>query len=164
MMFCLANLKKIGKAAVRAALPLVLVLGGLDAAHAGALGMAVVPTTIIYPGQVIDASQLSVVDVTNPNLIEGYARSIDEVRGMVSSRTLLPGRTIMISGLKRPYTVRRGDKLTLVYDNGILRITAAGTPLADANTGDLISARNTDTGVIISGTVMADGTILVAQK
>jgi flagella basal body P-ring formation protein FlgA len=54
--------------------------------------------------------------------------------------------------------------VVLVYDNGGLRITAAGTPLADAITGDLIKARNTDTGVILSGTVMADGSILVAQK
>ncbi len=150
------------RVAIRAALPVMLSVSSWAAA--GEMGVAVVPRTIIYPGQEINAGQLDVVDVTNPNLIEGYARSIDEVRGMISNRTLVPGRTIMISALRKPFAVRRGDKTILVYDNGVLRITAAGTPLADANTGDLVDVRNTDSGVIISGTVMADGSILVAQK
>jgi flagella basal body P-ring formation protein FlgA len=164
MMFGLANVKNLGKAAIRAVLPLFLAVSSWTAAAAGDLGVAVVPATIIYPGQEIDAGQVRVVDVTNPNLIEGYARSVDQVQGMVTTRTLLPGRTIMLSALRKPFTVKRGDKALLIYDNGSLRITASGTPLADANTGDLIRARNTDSGVIISGTVMADGTILVAQK
>lgn len=164
MMFGLANAKNLGKVAIRAVIPLFLVASSWAAASAGDLGVAVVPATIIYPGQEIDAGQVKVVDVTNPNLIEGYARSVNDVQGMIATRTLLPGRTIMLSGLRKPFTVRRGDKAMLIYDNGTLRITASGTPLADANTGDLIRARNTDSGVIISGTVMADGTILVAQK
>jgi flagella basal body P-ring formation protein FlgA len=161
MMFGFAH-TKIWRAAIMAALPMLLSLSSWAAA--GELGMAVVPKTIIYPGQEIDPGQLEAVDVTNPNLIEGYARSVSEVQGMITTRTLLPGRTIMVSALRQPYTVKRGDKVVLVYDNGTLRITASGTPLADAITGDLIRARNTDTGVIISGTVMADGSILVAQK
>jgi flagella basal body P-ring formation protein FlgA len=52
----------------------------------------------------------------------------------------------------------------LVYDNGGLKITAAGTPLNDGVVGDLIKVRNTDTGVIISGTVRPDSSILVVQK
>lgn len=164
MMFGLANLERFGKVAIRAVLPLLLAASSWATASADDFGVAVVPSTIIYPGQEIDAGQVRVVDVTNPNLIEGYARSVGEVQGMVTTRTLIPGRTIMLSALRKPYTVKRGDKALLIYDNGTLRITASGVPLADANTGDLIRARNTDSGVIISGTVMADGTILVAQK
>jgi flagella basal body P-ring formation protein FlgA len=162
MMFGLAHSKTLAKVAIRAAFPVFLSVSSWAAA--GELGVAVVPRTIIYPGQEISASQVAVVAVTNPNLIDGYARSIADVQGMISNRTLVPGRTIMISALRKPYMVKRGDKATLIYDNGKLRITAAGTPLADANVGDLISVRNTDSGVIISGTVMSDGTILVAQK
>ena len=164
MMFGLAHAKRFGKGAIRAVLPVLLAAASWVAASAGDMGVAVVPATIIYPGQEIDPGQVHVVDVTNPDLIEGYARSVEEVQGMVTTRTLIPGRTIMLSALRKPYTVKRGDKALLIYDNGGLRITASGTPLADANTGDLIRARNTDSGVIISGTVMADGTILVAQK
>ena len=82
----------------------------------------------------------------------------------MTTRTLLPGRTIMVSALRQPNTLKRGDKILLVYDGGGLRITAAGTPLADGATGDLIQVRNTDTGVILSGTIMPDKSVLVVQK
>jgi flagella basal body P-ring formation protein FlgA len=104
------------------------------------------------------------VEVTNRNLAKGYAQDISQVKGLVTTRTLLPGRTIMITSLRQPYTVKRGDKTLLVYDSGGLRITAAGTPLGDGVVGELIQVRNTDTGVVISGTVMPDRSILVVQK
>lgn len=150
------------RAALWAALPLLLATP--SAALAEGLGFAVVPTQIIYPGESIDAKRLEMVEVTNPNLMAGYARDVSEVTGLITTRTLLPGRTITVSVLRQPYAVKRGDKVLLVFDNGGLRITASGTPLADAVVGDLIQARNTDTGVIISGTVLADGSILAVQK
>jgi flagella basal body P-ring formation protein FlgA len=162
MMFGPSHSQSIKGIALAAILPLLLAASPVAAA--GEFGKAVVPVTTIYPGQEIETGQLETVDVTNPNLMGGYARTVSEVQGMVTTRTLLPGRTIMVSALRQPYTVKRGDKIVLVYDHGGLRITASGTPLADAITGDLIRARNTDTGVIISGTVMADGSVLVAQK
>lgn len=133
-------------------------------AFADNLGYAVVPTQIIYPGEEVDVKRLQRVEVTNHNLAQGYAQDIAQVQGLVTTRTLLPGRTIMIASLRQPYSVRRGDKILLVYDNGGLRITASGTPLGDGVIGELIQVRNTDTGVIISGTVMPDRSILVVQK
>ncbi|MDB5556711.1 MAG: flagella basal body P-ring formation protein FlgA [Rhizobium sp.] len=153
-------------ALTRTALGAVLSVSILAPSHAMAdsLGYAVVPTQIIYPGEEIDSKRLQTVEVTNKNLSGGYARDVSEVKGLVTTRTLLPGRTIMVSALRQPYTVKRGDKVLLVYDNDGLRITASGTPLADGVVGELIQARNTDTGVILSGTVMPDRTVLVVQK
>jgi len=164
MMFGLAHIKRFAGKAAAVLLPVALSLAAWSTAQAVDLGKAAIPRTIIYPGQPISADQIEVVAVTNPNLIEGYARSAEEVDGMVTTRTLLPGRTIMISSLRKPFTVRRGDKTLLVFDNGMLRITASGVPLGDGNIGDVVQVRNADSGAIISGTVLADGTILVAQK
>ena len=137
MMFGFQHSKKLKRVALLAALQVITFLAAPVTAEE--LGEAVVPTRIIYPGEEVEASKLETVDVTNPNLAEGYARQISEVEGLISTRTLLPGRTIMVSSLRQPYTVKRGDKVVLVYDNGGLRITASGTPLADAITGALIS-------------------------
>jgi flagella basal body P-ring formation protein FlgA len=149
----------------RAALAaLVPAMFAVSVAHAETLGFAVVPTQIIYPGEQIDAKRLKLVEVTNRNLALGYASDVNQVEGLVTTRTLLPGRTIMVGGLKQPSAVKRGDKILLVYDNGVLRITAAGTPLAEGAVGELIQVRNTDTGVILSGTIMPDRSVLVVQK
>ncbi|MBB3162148.1 flagella basal body P-ring formation protein FlgA [Rhizobium laguerreae] len=128
------------------------------------MGYAVVPTTIIYPGDTLSSSQLQEVEVTNPNLAGDYAKSISQVEGMVSKRTLLPGRTISVSGLREAYTVTRGSSIRLVLSLGAMTISAAGTPLEDGTIGQVVRARNMDSGVIVSGTVLADGTVHVRAK
>ncbi|MEI2298002.1 flagellar basal body P-ring formation chaperone FlgA [Ensifer sp. MJa1] len=125
---------------------------------------AVIPTQTIYPGETLDPSRVEVVDVTNPDLADGYVRTLNEIDGKVTKRTLLPGRVILVSALREQYAVERGSSVRLVFSNGGLTISAAGSPLQDAAVGELIRVRNIDTGVIVSGTVMADGTIHVVAK
>jgi len=126
--------------------------------------MAVIPTQTIYPGEVIDRNRLEVVEVTNPALAGDYATSTEQVTGKVTSRTLLQGRVILVSALREPYAVERGKAVRIVFTNGPLTITAGGAPLENAAVGDLIRVRNTDSGIIVSGTVMDDGTIHVVAK
>lgn len=125
---------------------------------------AVVPTDTIYPGEAIPSGKLDRVKVTNPNLAGGFAADFNEVVGMLSTKTLLPGRTIPLATLKRPYAVIRGSQLRLVFNIGNLTISAAGSPMDDANIGDVIRVRNLDSGQIVSGTVMGDGTVQVMAK
>ena len=125
---------------------------------------AVVPKQVIYPGETISANQIDVVTVTNPNIAGGYARIAEEVVGRVAKRTLLPGRTIPVNGLREAYAIKRGANVRLTFAIGNMVISAAGTPLTDAMVGDLIKVRNTDSGSIVSGTVMADGTVQVMAK
>ena len=169
MMFRLIAALRTGKALPalrRAALAVSAVLAGLFAADAALADarMAVVPKRIIYPGEEIQAGQLEEVEVTNPNLVKGYAESIKQVDGLISKRTLLPGRVILVSALREPFAVSRGTTVQLVFDDGSLLLRAAGTPLQDAAIGELIKVRNKDSGVIVSGTVMADGTVHVVAK
>lgn len=125
---------------------------------------AVVPKRIIYPGEEIQAGQLELVEVTNPNIVKGFAQNVDEVSGLVTKRTLLPGRVILVSALREPFLVSRGTTVQMVFDNGSLVIRASGTPLQDGAAGELIRVRNKDSGVTVSGTVMADGTVHVVAK
>lgn len=142
-------------------LPMMGLMGGAARAD---MGMAIVPTQIIYPGQEILPIHLKEVEVTNPNIARGYASVMDEVAGMVSTRTLLPGRTIQVSSLRAPYAVKRGTTVRLTFAVGNMLISASGTPLENAAVGDVIRVRNLDSGVTVSGTVMGDGTVQVMAK
>lgn len=150
----------------RAALVAPATLVGLLVADAALADTrtAVVPKRIIYPGEEIQAGQLEVVEVTNPNIVKGFAQNVDEVSGLVTKRTLLPGRVILVSALREPFLVSRGTTVQMVFDNGSLVIRASGTPLQDGAAGELIRIRNKDSGVTVSGTVMADGTVHVVAK
>ena len=167
-----ANVPLANTAATRAdLLPRVLAFAGV--VLAGLLSsqpawaekrMAVIPTQTIYPGEIIDANRLEEVEVTNPALTGDYAVSTEQVTGKVTSRTLIQGRVILVSALREPYAVERGKAVRIVFSNGPLTITAGGAPLENAAVGDLIRVRNTDSGIIVSGTVMDDGTIHVVAK
>lgn len=147
-----------GIAAVAAALFLVPAVAGAASRY------AVVPTQVIYPGDTLQRSQLDIVEVTNPNIAGGFAEQLSEVDGRVAKRTLLPGRTIPLAALREAFAIKRGASLRLTFAIGNMTISASGTSLSDAAVGELIKVRNTDSGVVVSGTVMADGTVQVMAK
>lgn len=141
-----------------------LALAATFAAPALAGSTAVVSERVIYPGEEIPGDILKVVAVTNPNLRGGYAEVLQQVDGMIATRTLLPGRTIPLLALRQPWAVERGSAVPLIFSHNGLTITATGTPMQNASIGDFIRVRNVESGIIIQGTVMADGTIRVAPQ
>ncbi len=138
-------------------------LGALSPALAQA-PMALVPVRTIYPGETITPEHVKPVEVTNPNISAGYVSDISEVEGMISKQTLLPGRTIPAAALREPSLVVRGTSVKLVFTIGNMTLMASGTPMTDGSLGEVVRARNIDSGVMVSGTVMKDGTIQVMAK
>lgn len=149
---------------VRTALAVILILLTGVWRVAAAEPYAVIPKQIIYPGETVEAHMLEMVKVTNRNVRRDYASSMDQVEGMVAKRTLLPGRVVPVSSVRAPYTVERGSVVTMVFSRNGLTITAPGSPLKNGTVGDFIRVRNVNTGVMVSGTVMADGTVRVAAQ
>ena len=146
-----------------AAVALACLISVVASAQAGQ-GTAVVPQRTIYPGEELLANLVREVVVTNPNLRAGYAEITDDVLGKITTRTLLPGRTIPVGALRDAWAVERGKSVKLVFAGGGLTITAVGTPLQNGSIGDFIPVRNIESGVVISGTVMDDGSVRVAAK
>ncbi len=127
-------------------------------------GYAVVPTAMIYPGEPITRNQVTEVPVTNPNIAPGYADNIEAVIGKVSKKTLVSGRIIPLGELRDPFTIQRAATVRITYSKGGMKLSASGTALEDAMTGDLVRVRNRDTGVTVSGTAMQDGTVEVFER
>jgi flagella basal body P-ring formation protein FlgA len=145
---------------------LALAAGPAEAGKAVAANepTAVVPLSVIYPGQTLDASLLTEVDVTNPNVRNDYVHKVADLAGMVAIRTLIPGHVIPVSSVREPYAVERGKPVRLVYKDGALTISATGMPLQNAAIGEFIRVRNIESGVTVSGTVAANGTVEVAAR
>jgi flagella basal body P-ring formation protein FlgA len=144
---------------------LVAVFGLFPAVEAAARApVALVPTKTIYPGEVLTRDHVETVEVTNPNIAGGYASEVAQIDGLIARQTLLPGRTIPLAALRVPAAVTRGGNVRLVFNIGNLTLSASGSPLTDGAIGDVVRARNLDSGVIVSGTVMSDGTIQVMAK
>jgi flagellar basal body P-ring formation protein FlgA len=120
------------------------------------------PKLVIYPGDPISEDMLTEAPVAASSSGGPVAMAVEDVLGMVASRTLLPGRSIPMSALSPPKLVRTGAKVKLLYVDGALTITATGDALQDGFVGQTVKVRNGDSGVILSGRVRSDGSVMVS--
>ena len=163
----------------RAALVIALVAGGMPAfaqetsgqsateiAAGQAVGEAVlIPNRVIYPGETIELASLKQVTlIPGRHKPDGMATIAEELQGKVAKRTLLPGRYIPLAAIRDAWLVEQGASVQVYFTAGALTISAAGVTLQPGAAGDQIKIRNLDSGKIISGTVMADGTIKVSAS
>ena len=141
-----------------AALALVLSAGPAFAADT----IVAVPTVTLYPGDVIGDQQI-VERPFGANALGKFPIIAERelLVGKVARRTLLPGKPIPLNGVKDPDVIVRGGTILAVYRAGGLTITSVVAPLRAGGVGDIIEARNVDSGQIIRGQVQADGTLRV---
>ena len=125
----------------------------------------IVPSAVIYPGHTIEGKGLFSKPFTiKREFASQYAVSAEQVVGKIARRTLLPGKPILVSAVNEPHLVQRGVPAMLVFSTGGLEILATGTPLEPGGIGDFIKVRNVDSGITVSGTVLADGRIRVGMQ
>ncbi|MHB2263942.1 flagellar basal body P-ring formation chaperone FlgA [Aliihoeflea sp. PC F10.4] len=140
---------------------LAFILPGLVAAQE----TVVVPTRVIYPGQEVSADALEIVplrrNLPNPAI---YALDLDQFAGKVARNTLLPGRMVFNAALRDAYVVEAGKPVEMRFVHGPLTISVTGVPLQPGSAGDIVRVRNLDSGQIVSGVVMADGTVRVSAS
>ncbi|MEO9340704.1 flagellar basal body P-ring formation chaperone FlgA [Mesorhizobium sp. SB112] len=134
-----------------------------SAVHGFGEETVIITNRVIYPGETISADALEAVTLRNGaqnNTVVASAET--DVEGKVAKRTLLPGRMIPLSSVRDAYIVESGASVQVVFLSGPLIISASGVTLQPGSAGDLIKVRNMDSGKVVSGTVMADGSIRIS--
>jgi len=146
--------------AVRAlALFAVNCLSGITAAGT----LLPVPGVTLYPGDIITEQALVDREFPEDSVLSktAAARTRADLVGKVSRRTLLPGQPIPPNAVGAPTVVANGAKVQILFEEEALRILALGTALQSGSAGEVISVRNTASGLTVSGTVQPDGTVHV---
>jgi flagella basal body P-ring formation protein FlgA len=136
---------------------------GAPRSEAAAAGLSVpVPTTTIYPGDIIDDGMI-VERSVQPKQVGRMMIVPDraELVGKVARRTLLPGRPVPVIAVAEPDLIPRGAPVELVFQEGGLTILAQAMSLEAGSAGDVIRVRNMDSGLIIKAVVQPDGTVRV---
>jgi flagella basal body P-ring formation protein FlgA len=127
--------------------------------------VVLIPNRVIYPGETIGPDALKEVTLLpgrhKPNAVATTEQQLD---GRVAKRTLLPGRYIPASAIREAWLVERGASVQVYFVAGQLRISTTAVTLESGSAGDLVKVRNIDSGKVLSGTVMADGTIRVGTS
>ena len=124
--------------------------------------IVLIPNRVIYPGETVSAGALKEVTLKpGKQAPEAVAVTLAELDGKVAKRTLLTGRYVPLSSLREAYLVEQGAAVEVVFVSGALTISASAVTLEPGSAGDLVKVRNIDSGKILSGTVMADGSIRI---
>jgi len=119
-----------------------------------------VPAQVIYPGDKIGEAMLT--EAAEPGgELGGVLRERADIVGKVARRTLLPGRAIPAVALEEPRAVSMGGLVQLVYQKDGLSIVTNAQALQNGYVGQIVQVRNLESGIVVSGAIQADGTVLV---
>ncbi len=90
-----------------------------------------------------------------------YFEDMSEVVGLQTRRALRQGQIIGQQHVNERQVIRRGQRVTIMAENGSVAIRMQGEALEDAVAGDHIRVRNTSSGREVEGEVLESGTIRV---
>jgi flagella basal body P-ring formation protein FlgA len=127
--------------------------------------VVLIPNRVIYPGETLELAVLREVTLKPGKVVPpAVAIAPGQLEGKVAKRTLLPGRYIPAAALREAWIVEQGVSVHVLYVSGMLTISATAVSLQPGAAGDMIRVRNIDSGKVVSGIVMADGTIRVGAS
>ena len=152
-----------GAAPLAGAILVALGVGAAASERSG--GLLPVPAYTIERGTTITTTMLTekhfyfdpdrpLAVITDPSLAIGKA----------ARRTLAAGKPIPGNAFATAQLVKRGAPTEARYRIGNLVITATVLPQDDGGAGDLVRARNIDSGRTVTGVVASDGAIEVAAQ
>jgi flagella basal body P-ring formation protein FlgA len=118
-----------------------------------------VPTQVIYPGdRITEALLTDSTEASSGGMVNVLWDHADLV-GKVARRTLLPGRPIPSIAVEEPRAVSTGTQVQLIYSQDGISIVTSGQALQNGFIGQSVQVRNLDSGIVISGTVVSDGSV-----
>ncbi|HSP26765.1 MAG TPA: flagellar basal body P-ring formation chaperone FlgA [Saliniramus sp.] len=123
-----------------------------------------VPTITIYPGETIKEGVLAerAFSASAVASLPVVAAS-DQLVGKVARRTLLPGQLVPRNAVEEARLVERGKPVQVIFAEAGMTIVTVASPLQSGGVGEMVQARNLDSGVTIVGTVQPDGTLRVGE-
>ena len=129
----------------------------VSALAAGA--QTVVAAHAIRARNIIMPEDLALLDI---DTVGGITDAADII-GLEARVNLYAGRVIRMSEIGAPAILERNQLVIMVYNIGLLSISAEGRVLDRAGVGDLVRVMNLDSRLTVTGRVLFDGTIEVSS-
>ena len=139
------------------ALMLALLLAA-GSAFAGTVRI-VVPAHAIARGDTLAEGDLTYTTVDGAALMSGVPTKMDEVKGMQTRRMLSAGQPFRAEDVRRPIVISKGQTVTMQFVAPGVELTAMGRAMSEGGVGDTVTIQNPVSYRMISGTVIAPGTV-----
>lgn len=121
-----------------------------------------VPVRTIYPKDVIRKDDFIFKDYeVNDIARRNFVISLSQLEQQVAVRALPAGKPIPLRALRRAADVSKGQQTVARYIDSGIEIQGILVPEQDGVIGDVIRARNPETGVVLLARIADDGTLSV---
>ena len=128
------------------------------------LGDVLVPVKDIAKDEVIKSEDIQFIKMRLNKLRDDVLKDEDDLIGKQAVRTLKEGKPITLRDIKDEVIIKRGDKVTAVYNHKGLQITSKMEALEDGAKGKFIKVLNTKSAKEISGKVLNKNTVEIAAE
>ena len=119
----------------------------------------VVPAHDIARGDTISENDLTYTTVDGAALMSGVPTKMDEVKGMQTRRMLSSAQPFRGDDVRRPIVITKGQTVTMQFIVPGVELTAMGRAMSEGGVGDTVTIQNPVSYRMISGTVVAPGTV-----
>ena len=122
---------------------------------------AVVPTRVIQIDSVIEAEDVTVHRIKLTDLDHQLITNVKDVIGKSAARPLQANSPIRLGMVKKPYAVRKGDRVSIEARHGGLSIQTAGVTKSSGELGQSVTVANVDSGKELRATIVGPGAVRV---
>lgn len=121
-----------------------------------------VPAIPVTAGDTIADDMLTERElIANDAAVRTHHTQRAAIVGKVARRSLPAGMAIPLNALREIHLFKEGERVVMEFQSGGLSIRGTGIALQPGVAGQPARIRNLDTGVIVTGTVRADGSVEV---
>ncbi len=118
-----------------------------------------VATSPIRKGQVLRSEQVGQRLVDVQRMPSDGVMDFESIRGLKARFNIRAGTVLRMGMFQRPFTYKRGQKVTVLYQKGALRITSTGILREDAREGMLVRVLNLATNKLLRGVLQKGGIV-----
>lgn len=126
-----------------------------------ALVDVVVPKRLLKSEELIDAEDLTTSRIRINDLRHPYVTDREDAIGKSAARPLQADTPLRPAFLKKPFMVRKGDRVMIEARRGGLSIQTTGITKSSGQVGQSIMVANSDSGRELRATVVAPGLVQV---
>lgn len=117
----------------------------------------------IRHGEIVGKNDIDFVKMSRKSLQRDSITKSSELIGMTPRRVALAGKPLLFSDMQAPLIVERGKFVTVIFEQGALKLTAKGKAMEHGAKGDTIRIINTTSNKTIEGLVVAENEVRVTD-
>jgi flagella basal body P-ring formation protein FlgA len=122
---------------------------------------AVVPTRVIQIDSVIEAEDVAIHRVKLMDLDHQLITNVKDVIGKSAARPLQTNNPIRLGMVKKPYAVRKGDRVSIEARHGGLSSQVVGLAKSSGELGQTATVANVDSGKELRAKIVGPGAVRV---